>query len=329
MECRKFNAIVLENTSGIGNAGFRHVQALAAVTRVNISLVHQPDINIYGNNYVHAGPRATKRVIDKYGEGKFREGYNIAFWVHESSELRPEFFRWVDCYNEVWVPSKYCYEIFSSQLNVPIKIVPHCITQYGLVQEVGDPFTFLHCYSGGSHIIRKGTIDAIEGFKKAFGKKKTVKLKIKLRNVQQSIEEWLESLCEGYNIEFVKGDFSQDKLDELYGSVDCGVFPFKSEGFGLQPLELMGFGKPSIVTKGSGCDDFCVTKNSFKIDSNLGPTNDDLFPGEWFYPEMDGLVSCYRMAVEGAASMKNDCFETALDYSLTRTINATWMTIKK
>lgn len=329
MQFPKFNAIILNNSTGIGNAGLRHVQALAGVTRVNVSVVDHPDIKIHPNNYVHAGPRATKRAIEKFGDAEFRKGHNIAFWVHESSEVRPEFKRFVPYYNEIWTPSEYCQKIFSSAFNIPVKLVPHCITQYGFSPGVNDTFTFLHSYSGGSHILRKGTIQAIEGFKQAFDKKKTVKLIVKLRSVQESIVQYLRTLADGYNIKFLLDDFGQDRLDELYGSIDCGVFPFRSEGFGLQPLELMGFGKPSIIVGGSGCDDFCTSSNSFMLPFELGATNDDYFPGEWFYHDSDDLVSAYRMAVERSEGLQSDCFATALNYSVTSTISATWKALQK
>lgn len=325
----EFNAVVLGNTSGIGNAAARHVQALAAVTTVTASVITQPDIRSHANTYLHGSPFMTKFLVRKYGAEVLKKGYNIAYWVHESSEVRNEFREWLPYYNEVWTASEYCKEIFERSFGVPVAVVNHPITRFSYNSEVGDPFTFMTMYTGGSRVLRKGTHRSIEAFTKAFGQRTDVKLIVKHRELQPSVRKWLVDLAQGSNVVFDGEDYGQEGMDKIYKKVDCGLHLFAAEGFGLPALEMMGFGRPSVMTNYSGVLEYANHSNSYLCDYKIGECDDDYFHGEWAYPNMDHAVALCKQAVDDSGKKGINAFQTACDFNIIKTVTQTWNQLSK
>lgn len=53
-----------------------------------------------------------------------------------------------------------------------------------------------------------------------------------------------------------------DSIAGYYTAADCGVFPFRGEGFALPILEAIACGCPVIVTEGGGPRDYCDARNA-------------------------------------------------------------------
>lgn len=64
-------------------------------------------------------------------------------------------------------------------------------------------------------------------------------------------------LCPNYDVKFTNVKLDQDKLNELYNSVDCTINIANNEGFGLTTAESLMSGTPIIVNVTGGLQDQC------------------------------------------------------------------------
>jgi glycosyltransferase involved in cell wall biosynthesis len=64
-------------------------------------------------------------------------------------------------------------------------------------------------------------------------------------------------------------DLTEQEIIDLTASCDCGVYPTRTEGFGMPIVEAMFVGIPVIVTGFSSILDFCNDRNSFLLDYEL------------------------------------------------------------
>ncbi|BDI34187.1 hypothetical protein CCAX7_62380 [Capsulimonas corticalis] len=65
---------------------------------------------------------------------------------------------------------------------------------------------------------------------------------------------------------------------------DCGVFPSRAQAWCSEALEMMGMGKPVIVTNCSAHTEHCNRNNSLLIDIDERETAND---GIWFHGDGD------------------------------------------
>jgi glycosyltransferase involved in cell wall biosynthesis len=149
---------------------------------------------------------------------------------------------------------------------------------------VDSTFRILNC---GKWEIRKGHDVLVDIINKAFTPDQDVELIMSTSNPFISKEEnekwqryYLDTpLGKANKIKFVP--FIQDnQLNELYNLADVGIFPTKSEGYGLPILEMMACNKPVIVTNYSAITAFCNKDNSYLVDID---EVESAFDGRWFF----------------------------------------------
>ncbi|MFN8672183.1 MAG: glycosyltransferase [Candidatus Sericytochromatia bacterium] len=66
-----------------------------------------------------------------------------------------------------------------------------------------------------------------------------------------------------------ENNFRKEELRDIYNSVDCYVYPYAIEKFGVHVAEAMACELPVIVTKHGATDDFCNENNSYQIEAEL------------------------------------------------------------
>jgi glycosyltransferase involved in cell wall biosynthesis len=74
-------------------------------------------------------------------------------------------------------------------------------------------------------------------------------------------------------IVYLDDDLPAAELPGLYTACDVVVHPYRGEGFGLPALEALACGRPTIVTKGGACDDFCDRGSSLFVAAEPRPVN--------------------------------------------------------
>lgn len=102
---------------------------------------------------------------------------------------------------------------------------------------------------------------------------------------------------------------TDDDINLLYNAADCGVTCSDAEGFGLCAFEMMGLGKPQIVSDQIGHREFCKPDNSFIVPANHkyyitlssssvcgeahGVTVDDLYKGLVLYTAHPAVLAAH------------------------------------
>lgn len=190
---------------------------------------------------------------------------------------------WVDCLNyeeilEIWTFSEFTKEmIIKSGVNKPIKVIYLGLNQEFIkngmnILPLDKSFKFLnvsapHCVGTKD---RKGLDILVPAFKEEFGDNPNVTLILKIntiyadnyyknKNKTFSIFKYIKNLIPNYNlknISIITDYISDKKLNDLYNTVDCGVYPSRAEGFGYPQAEMIKIGKPVITTNYSATNEF-------------------------------------------------------------------------
>ena len=170
--------------------------------------------------------------------------------------------------------------------------------------EENDKYKFFNI---GKIEIRKGHDLLHKAFKVAFPTEKDVELNIFWESPVISPQEVIAWTTEykdilGDRVVFHKNTPTDLEFAAKINMLDCGVFPTRSEGFGMPILQSMACNKPVITTNYSAIADFCNenTSHIVNIDS-FEPAYDGKYfhgQGTWATINFDELVErlryCYR-----------------------------------
>lgn len=189
----------------------------------------------------------------------------------------------------VFVASKWAKTIVDSQCSVQCEVLPMgcdetIFTPKKQESENNKPYRF---FTSGKIEIRKGYDVLCDMFNKAFKPEDNVELYIKWENAflsQTEMDRWEKLYKEsplGDKIIFVRAK-SQEEIANMINFCDCGVFPTKAEGFGLNILEAIYCNKPVIVTNYSAPTEFCNPDNSTLIEPD---SLEEARDGRWFFGE--------------------------------------------
>ena len=229
----------------------------------------QIDYNGY-NNACRLFRKALSFYISDHLKGcDFRAYCNLP-WYHNPKELKsglPLFVysmyestklpsSWVNFLNKhadvIAVPSEFSKNVFmASGVRKPIGILSLGIDPLEMhpafkENKDGD---YIYLWQGIAYDPngRKGVDIAVRAFKelRADGLLSDARLFLKYRPSGGVIIDGVESPS---GITYIQGEFTRERMHNLYSSVDCCLNPTRGEGFGLIPLEQMAMGKPVILT---------------------------------------------------------------------------------
>ena len=145
--------------------------------------------------------------------------------------------------------------------------------------------------------------------------------------------EWEVYYESDRRVELIERKDTHLEVAQIMGTVTCGVFPSRAEGWNLELLEMMAIGKPVIATNYSAHTEFCNSDNSMLIEiENFEKASD----GRWFVGDvgewasldqkvMDQLVTYMREVYslwKKEGEMKNENgIRTAQEFSWNNTAN--------
>lgn len=200
------------------------------------------------------------------------------------STVLPESFREnLHEFDQVIVPSLQNVELFSQYhdnvVYVPLGVDPE---RWHYVERP-TPERYFRFLIGGSGP-RKGTDLAHRAFRKVFKTWPTDGPVPQLILKNPRGEEFY-----GDGIEMVTGKLSPQAETDLYASAHCYLQPSRGEGFGLQPLQAMAQGIPTILTNAHGHESFAHLGHG--LSTALSQSAYFIYgdAGEWWEPNFDEL----------------------------------------
>ena len=242
---------------------------------------------------------------------------------------------WVSALNmpeikQIWTISDFCKDlIIESGVKKPVFSIPLGVDKRFFKHEIDifpkdQSFKFLnvsapHCLGKKD---RKGLDILIRAFKESFGDNPNMTLLLKINTLYADLynkrlgrkfdmTEYLKNLLpDGTttgNISILPEYMPIELLNNLYNSVDCGVFPARSEGFNLPAAEMMKIGKPVITTSYSGHSEFSDPRLQTKVtglyplDYSIYPYSDSLFAE----PDIDHLKKLMNQVYRGYEKEKD------------------------
>lgn len=219
--------------------------------------------------------------------------YRSMFTMWEANVLPPAFRDTFHEFDLMIVPSEQNRELFSKyhpnvRLN-PLGVDP-ARWHFTPRPEVGDTFRFLIGGSGK----RKGTDLAFKAFRTIFkamwdstgrwtGSGPEPRLVMKNPRGEGQYQGW-------HGVEMISGRLSDEEEETLYSTCHAYIQPSRGEGFGLQPLQAMAQGMPTILTDAHGHSSFAKYA-THPIGWSLVPADYFIFgdAGEWWEPDFEEL----------------------------------------
>ncbi|MGH1519646.1 glycosyltransferase [Chryseobacterium sp. JK1] len=271
---------------GISEATRLNALALEAVgikvNRINYSSetferieTNTPSENETSINIFHININFISDFFSKNQDLQLKNFYNIIYWAWEFPEVSDKVVQILGIFDELWVPSDFCVNIFTQYTGIPVMRFSHPIQKltdskdftrehYGIAENAR---IYLTIFDSLSTTIRKNPEATIEAFRSVFKEDKNSVLLVKTHNLEKSkdAQKALEKYKDIPNVMIINDHFSKEKLHSLIQQSDVLISLHGSEGFGLTMAEAMAYGKIVVGTGYSGNLDFMNVNNSFLI----------------------------------------------------------------
>lgn len=210
-----------------------------------------------------------------------KKAHKIGFYLWETSVPPKSHMLGLDLMDEVWVPTEYLAKMYKEYTETPIVNVKKGMMVPDNIKDISrsslgvedDDFVFLTIGDFHSSIPRKNPLGVVEAFQKAFPNRESVKLILKIRNIEY--DHWSNKGGHWDRVEeVIMGDpriivFDRDlEYAQYWGMIracDCFVSLHKAEGFGYGLAHSMMMERPVIASDYSGSQDFCKESTAFLV----------------------------------------------------------------
>jgi len=235
----------------------------------------------------------------------FGEQYRIMYHPWESTLMMPAWPGIMNNAHEVWTPSPIIAKWYKeyNEVNVPIHVYEHGVDPEWetKTRKLGDKVRFLHV-GGEAH--RKGMAETLKAFRAAFNGSADVELTMKLGAPGFN-------LAHHSNVQTISGKVPFKELVQLHHDRHVFVYPSWGEGFGLNPIQAMATGMPTICTAAWAPYERFLDPN-LALDSTLVESPwQQHHPGKLFQPDFDDLVDKLRYIVDNYDECHSFAQETA------------------
>ena len=287
----------------------------------------------FGFNVVVQNADMSHDVAASYPWRQWRRRYNVGYWAYELEKLPDRFAAGALIYDEIWATSEFTADAVRSALAsdpvtamIPVKAMPVGVplddepaprdraADRGRWGWDAATYVFLVVYDVRSVVERKNPAGAVAAFQKAFSKDDaTVRLVLKSHG-DSADKAAVDALAAGWpNIQAIDDRLDDDVFASLKGAADCYVSLHRSEGYGLNVLEALLAGTPTIATTYSGNMDFMkhlpqptlenlgVAWAPKTLDADVGP-----YPrgGAWSEPSADDAARAMAHAASKRAEVR-------------------------
>lgn len=276
--------------SGLRSLGFdtRHFDLSAAFRQRDLpgsNLIGQPaQPGESGWLIVHINAPDLPFALVAMGRRLVRHKRVIGYWVWELRRIPPNWGRGFHHVHEIWVPSQFAADAIRPHTNLPVRVVPHPVSNpvgsslgradFGFPQRAFVALTMFHM---SSSFVRKNPIASVRAFRKAFAEDPNTLLVVQAPDgmeVPWALRELESEIGDAPNIRLMHDKLSREGVAALIGCADVVMSLHRSEGFGLVPAQAMLLGKPVVATGWSGNMDFMAERNSALVSYKLIPARD-------------------------------------------------------
>lgn len=256
--------------------------------------------------------------VPTHAAGWWDTQHTSMFTMWEAMRLPEQFREALHHFDTVMVPSDQNIELFSAYHdNVQRVLLGVDPTEWHYIERQ-DPGAFFDFLIGGSGA-RKGTDLAFEAFRRAFpsadGDGPIARLVMK--NPRG------EDFAFDGRVTVIGGKLPPAEEQSLYASSHCYLQPSRGEGFGLQPLQALAQGCPTILTDAHGHGSFAHLGHA--ISAKPAPADYFIYgdAGEWWEPDLDELVDQMRWVYDNydaaKAKAKGAAWVVAKDFTWANT----------
>jgi glycosyltransferase involved in cell wall biosynthesis len=229
--------------------------------------------------------------VPSHGTGWFEGQVPTCFTMWEGMRLPETFRQSFHEFETIICPSWQNLELFSQYHNnvkyVPLGIDPER-WHYQARQTPTKAFNFL-CAGSGK---RKGGDLAYKAFKRLWGREGSWPKDGPIPNLILKSPKGEQFY--GERISTVAGYLTPEEEVALYAMAHCYLQPSRGEGFGLQPLQAIAQGCPTILTNAHGHESFA----HLGIPIGWEPARSDYFifgdAGDWWEPKFDELCDAMK-----------------------------------
>ncbi|MGE8511751.1 MAG: glycosyltransferase [Chryseobacterium culicis] len=226
-------------------------------------------------NIFHINSNVTHEFFSKNQDINLAGHYNIVYWAWEFPEVSDKTVEFLNIFDELWVPSDFCVNIFTKYTGIPVMRFSHPIQKLAPSDEFNfeeynikpGSKVYITIFDSLSTTIRKNPEATIEAFINVFKDDPESVLIVKTHNLERSkdAQKVVEKYAGISNIIIINEHFSKEKLHSLIQKSDVLISLHGSEGFGLTMAEAMSYGKIVVGTGYSGNLDFMNVNNSLLV----------------------------------------------------------------
>ena len=276
MGSKKLNLLYVHDT-GIGYARMG-VKIADALTRMDIKV----DDTL---NYLTTVPKhlVCWMSTPTHATGWFQGQWPVMLTMWESMNLPESFREGMHNFEQILVPNSQNVELFSRYHDNVAKVPLGVDTREWFYRPRTPPSRTFRFLIGGSGK-RKGQDLAFRAFRKVF---KTWPRDSPIPILQFKSPRPCEFV--GERIEHITGRISDEAERDLYGAAHCYLGPSRGEGWGLQPLQAIAQGLPTILTDAHGHAEFAYL--GYGISAKPSPSEYFIYgdAGLWWEPDLDEL----------------------------------------
>jgi glycosyltransferase involved in cell wall biosynthesis len=244
----------------------------------------------------------------------------IAYWPWELPVIPAA---WAPAFNlveEIWVPSTFNARAMAAATKLPVHVVPHSVKLPAIDKSEArrlcglpqDDFIFLTAFDLNSARGRKNPQGALRAYLDAFPhsgmSSPLLVLKCHGKRNRETVLHGIRKEAKEARVIVIDDIYTPLQMRLLQASCDSFVSLHRSEGFGLNIAECMGFGKPCIATAFSGNLDYMNERNSILVPYRMRRVQ----PGEylhgagqwWADPVHEAAVAALRAVANGGLTIK-------------------------
>lgn len=230
--------------------------------------------------------------------------YRVGYHPWESTEIHRNWWKAMMYCHELWTPSPLIADWYRDLGHHSVHVYEHGVDgdSWSVAdRKVEDKIRFLHV---GGEAYRKGVDITTNAFRAAFNGNPDVELTLKMNNPGNKIEQL-------GNVRWINNLVPFNNLVKLFHDHHVFVYPSWGEGFGLNPLQAMATGMPTICT-GAWAPYQRLLDPDLTLDSELVDSPwPKVHPGKMFKPDFDDLVDKMRWAADNYEDCLNDALPRA------------------